>query len=85
MPSTRSRRHHRVCTDPFHVVEGAEGTVVIFFPDGQSVALTVEAAAGSTLLLARAVRRANEREGGAAKRGSGAVIPADFIARPRLH
>ncbi len=80
---TMSRRHRRVCTEPLHVTEGPDGAVLVFFPDGRSVALTVEAAAQSTLLLARTVRRANA-PGEAAPHRSATVIPVDFLAGSRV-
>ena len=75
---TMSRRHRRVCTGPLHVTEGSDGVVLVFFPDGRSVALTVEAAAQSTLLLATTVRRANA-PGEAAPHMSATVIQVDFL------
>ncbi|MES2492767.1 MAG: hypothetical protein V4579_05725 [Pseudomonadota bacterium] len=87
MTNTTSQRHRHVCTDPLHVVEGPKGSVLFFFPDGQSVALTVEAAAQSTLLLAQTVRNASAKarikRGRASPAGEplgGTVIPVNFNA-----
>ena len=85
---TLSRRHRRVCTEPLHVMEGPEGTVLVFFPDGRSVALTVEAAARSTLLLARAVRSANQRNTdphGENRRHSATILPFGVSGEARVH
>lgn len=70
-----SRHSRRVYTAPLHVTVGADGEIVLFLPNGDSVALTVEAAARSSVLMSQAVSRARPR----GRRESAKVIAVDFI------
>ncbi len=76
----------RVFDAPLNVRVGADGSVRIFFPSGESITLTAEAAAGSSVLLAQAVSRGSGRRNGQSvshpgDTSGGNVIPFDFARR----
>jgi hypothetical protein len=74
----------RVFDAPLHVSTREDGAVRVYFPDGTSILLSLDAAARSVGMLSRAVsgHRDRHRRSGDAPAN---VIPADFAGRTRAH
>lgn len=73
-----SRPARPIFDSPVHVTTGADGEVVLFLPNGESLAITMDAAARSSMLLSQTVCRSREPRR-RARGATGNVIAVDFV------